>query len=345
MTASINMLNANNSRKVTYQHISDEFLASHRGYKMNTDKFSLLTLVICLIFLALSSEPTLANPVYVNAMIDANFPTSPTQIEADSAFGSILNLTNILDDRGLNGTIFVTPEMATNQSLLVTTLGMRVSHELAAKVTDQSFGSMPVLEQEAYLKQAKKSIDSDRICEGPSANTVNTRGFMLPSGQNDSVYKILDTMGALYEAKFNQGIDQQQAHDKDARPYRMVNHSLYVIPISSYLSNGERILLSDRYVKEEKRLSGSQWYDILVGRFDQSVRDEVPMIVIFNSTISGAGDYLDTYRKFINYAGTKNAHFVSTIQLVNDTMANDPSDKSQIVTARPECPECDKRRA
>ena len=107
---------------------------------MNADKFPILRFAVCLVFLALSSEPTSANTVYVNLMIDANFPINSTQIETDSAFGLIQGLTNILDDRGLNGTIFVTPEMATVQSILVTTLGMRASHELAAKVTDQSLG-------------------------------------------------------------------------------------------------------------------------------------------------------------------------------------------------------------
>ena len=309
---------------------------------MNADKFPLMGFAICLVFLAMSSEPALADPVYVNLMIDANLPTYSTQIETESAFGLILNLTNILDDRGLNGTIFVTPEMATNQSILVTTLGMRASHELAAKVTDQSFGSLPILEQEAYLKQAKKSIDSDHICEGPSANTVNTRGFMLPSGQNKGVYKILDTMGAQYEVGFDQGGNQRLAQYKDARPYRMANHIFYVVPISSDLSNGERILLSDRIMKEDMRLSGPQWHDILVSRFDQSVGDGVPMVVLFNSSISGSGDYLDAYREFIGYAASKNARFVSTLDLVNDTMARNPSDQVQPVIAKSDCPECDK---
>ena len=308
---------------------------------MYADKFLIFGFAVCLVFLAISSGPASANPVYVNLMIDATFPTNPTQIETDSAFGLILNLTNILDERGLNGTIFVTPEMATNQSILVTTLGMRASHELAAKVTDQSFSSMPVIEQEAHLMQAKKSIDSDHICEGPSANTVNTRGFMLLSGQNGSVYNILDSMGALYYVGLNQGDDAWQAQRKDAWPYRIANHSLYVVPISSYLSNGERILLSDLIMKEEMGVSGPQWHDILVSRFDQSVGDGVPMVVLFNSSISGSGDYLDAYREFISYAASKNAIFVSTSDFVNDTMARNPSDQVQPVIAKPNCPECD----
>jgi len=308
---------------------------------MDADKFPIFGFAVCLVFLAISSGPASANPVYVNLMIDATFPTNPTQIETDSAFGLILNLTNILDERGLNGTIFVTPEMATNQSILVTTLGMRVSHELAAKVTDQSFSTMPFIEQEAHLMQAKMSIDSDHICEGPSANTVNTRGFMLLSSQNESVYNILDALGTLYYVGLNQGNDQRQAQDKDSWPYHMANHSLYVVPIGSYRSNGERILLSDLIIKYEKGLSGPQWHDILVSRFDQSVEDGVPMVVLFNSSTSGSGDYLDAYREFIDYAASKNASFISTLDLVNETMARNPSDQIQSVIAKPDCPECD----
>jgi hypothetical protein len=313
---------------------------------MNADKFPILRFAVCLVFLALSCEPTSANPVYLDLMIDSNIPINSTQNETDSAFGLIQNLTNILDDRGLNATIFVTPEMATAQSILVTTLGMKVSHELAAKVTNQSLNGTPASEQEAYLRYVKAMIDSDHICEGPSANTVNTRGFMLPpSSQNEDVYKILDMMGAVYDAGFVQGIEYQPGHDKDIWPYRIENHSLYAVPISSYLSNGEQVLLSDRIMKEDKGLSGPQWHDILVSRFDQSVRDDVPMVVLFNSSISGSGDYLDAYKEFIGYAASKNASFVSTLELVNDTMARNPSDHFQPVIAKPECPECDKMKS
>jgi hypothetical protein len=313
---------------------------------MNADKFLLLRFAICLVFLALSSESTSANPVYVNLMIDAHFPTNSTPIETDSAFGLILNLTNILDDRGLNVTIFVTPEMATNQSILVTTLGMRASHELAAKVIDQSLGGTPASEQETYLKQVKAVIDSDRICVGPSANTVNTRGFMLSStGQNEGVYKILDMMGGVYNVGFDQGTEYQSGHDKDIWPYRIENHSLYAVPISSYLSNGKQVLLSDRIMKEEMRMIGPQWSNILVSRFDQSVRDGVPMVALFNSSISGSGDYLDAYKEFIGYAASKNASFVSTLELVNDTRARNPLDHVPSVMAKSDCPECDKMKS
>ena len=340
------MPGANDISKLTYLYISYKSLSVYRGYKMNANKFPILRFAICLVFLALSSEPTSANPVYVNLMIDANFPTNLTQIDTDSAFGLILNLTNILDDRGLNATIFVTPEMATNQSILVTTLGMRASHELAAKVTDQSLGGTPASEQEAYLKQVKAVMDSDHICVGPSANTVNTRGFMLPlSSQNENVYKILDIMGAVYDARFDQGIQYQPGHDKDIWPYRIENHSLYAVPISSYLSNEVQILLSDRIMKDEMGMSGPKWHDILVSRLDQSVRDGVPMVVLFNSSISGFGDYLDAYKEFIGYAASKNASFVSTLELVNDTRARNPLDHVQPVMVKPDCPECDKMKS
>lgn len=293
---------------------------------MNVNKFSFLGFAICLIF-ASSGETVATNPVIdLNLIIDANFPMSSTQLEEDAAFGLILNLTNVIDDLGLNATIFVTPDMASNHSILVTSLGMRTGHELAAKITDRSFGSMPVLEQENYIMKAKESIDSAHICEGPGANTVNIRGFMLPSGQNEAIYKIIEMMGGVYDVQFNQRIEYQPGYDKDIWPYRIDNHSLYAVPISSCLSNGEQVLLSDRIMKEEKGLNGPQWRDILVSRFDQSVRDDMPMVVLFNSSISGSGEYLDAYREFIGYAASKNASFVSSLELVDDARARNPSD-------------------
>ncbi len=43
-------------------------------------------------------------------------------------------------------------------------------------------------------------------------------------------------------------------------------------------------------MKEVKGLSGPQWREILVSRFDQSVGDDVPIAVLLNSSISGTCD-------------------------------------------------------
>jgi|WetSurMetagenome_2_1015567.scaffolds.fasta_scaffold47246_3 transposase len=60
---------------------------------------------------------------------------------------------------------------------------------------------------------------------------------------------------------------------------------------------------------------------------------------------SGSGDYLDAYKEFIGYAASKNASFVSTLELVNDTMARNPLDHVPSVMAKPDCPECDKMKS
>ncbi len=51
--------------------------------------------------------------------------------------------------------------------------------------------------------------------------------------------------------------------------------------------------------------------------------------------------YLDAYKEFIGFAASKNANFVSTLELVNDTMARNPSDQVQPAIAKPDYPECD----
>ena len=43
------------------------------------------------------------------------------------------------------------------------------------------------------------------------------------------------------------------------------------------------------------------------------------MVAIFSNQVSGSGDYLDAYKNFINYATSKNAKFVTTIELINMT--------------------------
>ena len=40
------------------------------------------------------------------------------------------------------------------------------------------------------------------------------------------------------------------------------------------------------------------------------------MVVVFTNTVSGSDEYLDAYKKFVEYATSKGASFVTTKELV-----------------------------
>jgi len=67
---------------------------------------------------------------------------------------------------------------------------------------------------------------------------------------------------------------------------------------------------------EKAGLNGTQWYDLLVSSFDQASARGETIVAVFTNTISGSGEYLDAYKKFVEYAAGKGAQFVTTKELV-----------------------------
>jgi len=274
---------------------------------------------VALIALIVLPGSSLSKEVVINTMIDFESPASPTHDQAIQVFNSMTNLTNIIDTRGLNATIFASGDVATSQRIFVTNMGQGQNHELAlnGNTKDEKLSSMPYSKQLDLLTTANKIISVCHIC---GSKIVPVQGFRPQSfDQNNDTFKILDSLGFLYDAGFKAGILYQPGHKNDTWPYPIEGHNLYAVPVSTYNSSGERVYLSDRYAKEEKGFSGSKWYDLLIGKFDEAAIKGDPMVVIFNNLISGSGDYLDAYKDFVNYATSKNAKFVTTMELINIT--------------------------
>jgi len=65
-------------------------------------------------------------------------------------------------------------------------------------------------------------------------------------------------------------------------------------------------------------LNSSQWYELLVGKFNESSENEEPMVAVFDNLISGVDmEYFEAYERFLDYATDRNATFVTTMELVN----------------------------
>ncbi len=282
-----------------------------------------------LAFISLMILPggSLSKDVVVNLMIDIDSPASPTPEQMNMVSSSIVNLTNQIDSRGLDSTFFVTGDMASSDRLEITYIGSKANHELAlhGNATGEKLGSLSYSEQEALLNKAKGFIDAAHICGG---RITVIRGFMPQSfDQNENSYGILENMGFLYDAGFKAGIQYLPGHQNDTWPYRIANYSLYAVPVSTYNFAGERVYLYDRFIKEEKGLNGTKWYDLLVGKFDEASVNGDPVVVIFSNQVSGSSDYLDAYKNFVEYAISKNAKFVTTMELINMTEVKNATGK------------------
>ena len=294
------------------------------------------------IILLVISGASLAKEPIVNLMIDLDSPDPTISPQNAAVFNSMNNLMGVIDSKGLNATIYVSGDIASYQRLAVTSLGSMSNHELALNgiTKDEMLGHMTYAKQEALLKKAKDSIEAAYIC---GTTPVNLVGFRPQSfSQNNDTFKILQNIGIQYDAGFQSGILYLPGHKKDTWPYPIENYSIYAVPISTYNISGEAIYLSDRYAKEDKAFSASKWYDLLASKFDESAKNGEPVVVIFNNLISGSGDYYGAYKDFIDYAISRNARFVTTLELVNTTMAKNATGRLPAISgAKPSvCPTC-----
>ncbi|WP_348304796.1 hypothetical protein [Methanothrix sp.] len=257
----------------------------------------------------------------VSIIVDADIPSNPSSEEVKAAGGSLINQINEIDPYNRNVTIFVSGEMATVYRLRITSLGAMSNHELAlyGNNTGENLSSFSAAEQEEILKNANKRLYSCYVCGGKH---VDIKGFR-PQGfeQNEDTLRVLENLSIIYNAGFQQGLIYMPGHENDSWPYLIEGSNIYAVPISTTDVNGEKAVLYDKYIRDDMGLSGSQWQDLLQSQFDENAKAGAPTVVIFSNLVSGDGDFLDTYRNFLNYAESQGARFLTTFQLVDMTAA------------------------
>lgn len=323
------------------------------------DKISKKAVMICIIGAMLMGLTGLSlcqeGPV-INVMIDADIAPSATPEDVRAAGDSLINLINEIDPKGRNTTIFVSGEMATLYRLGITLQGTMTNHELAlyGNNSGDELSSLSAADQEALLADANSRLYHCYVCGGKH---VNIKGFRPQNfEQNDDTLRTLENLSILYDAGFQEGLIYLPGHENDTWPYLISGFKLYAVPVSTASLQGENMVLYDKYARDEKKLSGSEWYDLLHKKFDESANAGSPVVVIFSNLVSGEGEYLDAYRDFLDYAESKGAKFVTTLQLVDMAAAKSKSAIPELGLAKKggadvnaaekgsvaECPTCDK---
>ncbi|HPJ83584.1 MAG TPA: hypothetical protein PLM24_02650 [Methanothrix sp.] len=236
---------------------------------------------------------------------------------------SMVQMLNEIDPDGLNVTVYVTgdyvSEFAGNAwyKLYVTRIGSKPNHELAmyGMTTGEMLGTMSYGEQYPLMREAKRLIEAAYICDG---RVIEVKGFLPQSfSQSATTLGILDRMVIEYDAGYQAGIVFEPGHVNDTWPYPVEGHDFSAVPISTHLISGELVPLSDRFAKEVLDLSGAEWEDLLMSEFDECAEGGDPMVVIFTNVVTGEDEgYMEAYRNFIDRANSKDASFVSTLELV-----------------------------
>jgi hypothetical protein len=224
----------------------------------------------------------------------------------DLEMNSTTNLLNEADSKGLVVSISVTGDIANSiYPLYVTMLGSKSNHELMMGGMNGGDELVSFEDQDARLRKTKRYVEDDYICGGKQSKVA---GYLpVPNSFNQSQYKILDDLAILYLVD-EMGLPESQGK---MAPYLMNGSAFYVVPVSE----GQAFRMMDASAKAAG-LNGTQWYNQLAGKFDESAGKGEPMVVVFTNTVSGSDEYLDAYKKFVEYAVSKGASFVTTKELV-----------------------------
>jgi hypothetical protein len=227
----------------------------------------------------------------------------------DLEMNSTTNLLNEVDSKGLAVSVSVTGDIANSAyPLYVTMLGSKKNHELMMGGMNEGDKLVSFEDQDARLRKTKRYVEDDYIC---GVEQLKVAGYLpVPDSFNQSSYKILDDLAMLYLVD-DTGLSESQGK---AKPYLMNGFAFYVVPVSE----GQAGRLTDAAAKAAG-LNGTDWYNQLAGKFDESASKGEPMVVVFTNTISGSDEYLDAYKKFVEYAAGKGASFVTTKELVESS--------------------------
>ncbi|MDD2754328.1 MAG: hypothetical protein PHS80_02255 [Methanothrix sp.] len=269
-----------------------------------------------------SDETTL-----VNLMIESGMPASAAEEQVKTEVMNLSNVYKTINERGLVATIFPTQDVVKSYgNLLLTRIGSDSEFELAmtGNHSNEKLSSMSFAEQSIMLKRSKQYVESCKIC---GKNEINVTGFMPPSfDQNKDTYRILEGLDILYNAGFQAGLLFAPGHERDVWPYKLEGYSFYAVPVSTYDLSDKIMVLKDSSFKDNG-FSATQWYDALIGKFNEIQGKDEPLIVVLTTSVSGSGDYLDSLSSFLDYATSKKARFVTTANLVSLAKAgsHDPS--------------------
>lgn len=278
-----------------------------------------------------------------NLMIKTDMPLSASEDQKTIAESQLYDIYKTINEKKLGATVFATQDFISSHARLrLTDIGLSSNFELAisGNNSNEKLSTESFEKQKSLLETSKRYVESCRVC---GENEIMAMGFMPQSfDQNEDTYKALDSLGIQYDAGFQAGLLYTPGHEKDVWPYMVEGYKFYAVPVSTYTMSGKEVVLDDAYFKDND-LSASNWYDALAGKFDQIQGKDEPLVVSLTTSVSGSGDYLEALNKFLNYAVSKNAKFVTTTQLVNMT-----KDGAHYVSALPSsrntsvsCPTCD----
>ena len=268
-------------------------------------------------------------------MIDAELsPSAQNLTPQEEAFVELSSLVEMLadiDSKGISTTVYFTGDFASKQignvsyKDYVIRVASKPNHEIAmhSMTTTDKLGHMSYELQLSLLTRAKALIEATYIRDNKS---LTIKGFRPPYfNQSEDTYKVLDEIGMLYDSGYQAGFLYGPSHKNDTWPYLVENHTFYAVPVSTYSVSGKLVHTCDLCSKQVVGLNVTQWSDLLVRKFQECADRGDPMVVLFHNFVCGEdSEYMAAFRKFVDFAASEKATFVTTMDLVEMAKRNLP---------------------
>jgi hypothetical protein len=295
---------------------------------------------VCLLSMTLMATSQIDNaPLVINLMVTPDIPASFNETIVDIQESNLRNIYYLVAQENETLTLYLTEDASRQMRAFLGQMGLLSGFEyaLSGNNSEEKLSEKSYSDQKSILEKSKKRAEACKIC---GENEIIIMGFMPPSfNQNEDTYKALEDLNVEYDAGFQAGIIFAHGHEQDVWPYKIEGYDLYAVPISNSEISGSKIPLDDKNASENG-LTSSQWYDLLVAKLDDAASKSEPVVISLSTSVSGAGEYLDALRNFINYAQSKDATFVSSYELVTFSRTGDfkvPENASES-----ECTTCNK---
>jgi len=284
--------------------------------------------IICIVFpsLAATSQAS-SHPIVVNIMIDGELSPHAENLTPENEkaieLNSLAEMLEYIDSKGINTTVYFTGDFASKQignvsySDYINRMASKPSHEIAlhSMTTSDKLGLMSYQEQLSLLTKAKALIEGAYIQKSSSQSIKGFRPQYF--NQSEDTCDVLDEMGMAYDSGYKAGLLYAPGHKNDTWPYLVENHTFYAVPVSTSSLGGTLRYACDLNSKQTLGLNGTQWYDLLIKNFLECSDLDDPMVLLFHNYVSGEdNEYMTAFKRFVDFAASENATFVTTMDLV-----------------------------
>ncbi|NLX05195.1 MAG: polysaccharide deacetylase family protein [Phycisphaerae bacterium] len=262
-----------------------------------------------------TTDPNQFDPsaFYVNIQVDAELQ------EGEGYLTGLKRMTDELESRGINATIYVSADFASAHAAEVHGLyGKGFEIALHGYSTGEQLATMTYDDQKDVLCRALAAVKGCAAC-GVGQPVVGFRPQYF--SQNADTCKILDELEFEYNSGYKVGVQDADGFTPQADPVPADGRSFNVLAITTTSHEEELIYLCDISCAMAHQFTPEQFGELLSAAVQECRQNGRPLVALFHGWYTGDSDTYDYWTKFTAFLdeleALENISFVTSRQLVD----------------------------